>query len=77
MLPLGLLRRRALGLENLSAQGEGNMRVIVILLAVIAVLAWLGFELKDRYRDLSYILFGLSGIFAVLLFGALFGLYGA
>lgn len=52
------------------------MRVILILLGVIIVLAWLAFELRERYRDLSQVLFGLAGLLAVLLVGAFFGLYG-
>ena len=54
-----------------------EMRIIVILLALIVVLGWLGFELRDRSRDLSLIFFALSGLFALLLVGAFFGLYGA
>lgn len=52
------------------------MRVIIILLGVVAVLGWLGYEARDRNRDLSHVLFALCGLVAVLLFGALFGLYG-
>lgn len=53
------------------------MRVIILLLTLIAFFAWLGFELEDRYRDIAQILLVLSVLLAVLLFGALFGLYGA
>ena len=53
------------------------MRVIIFILAVIAVLVWLGVELRARMRDLSTLCFGLAAIFAVLLIGAFFGMYGA
>jgi uncharacterized membrane protein len=53
------------------------MRVIIILLALIAFFAWLGLELKDRQRDIAQISFVLAVLLAVVLFGALFGLYGA
>lgn len=50
---------------------------IVLLLAAIVVLAWLGFELRGRYRDLAQVCFGVSVVLAVLLLGALFGMYRA
>ena len=53
------------------------MRVIIFILAVIVVLVWLGVELRGRMRDLSTLCFGLAAIFAVLLVGAFFGVYGA
>ena len=53
------------------------MRVIIFILAIIAVLVWLGFELRGRMRDLSMLCFGLAAVFAVLLVGAFFGIYGA
>ena len=53
------------------------MRVIIFILGVIAVLVWLGVELRGRMRDLSMLCFGLAAIFAVLLVGAFFGIYGA
>lgn len=53
------------------------MRVIIFIIAVIVVLAWLGVELRTRMRDLSTLCFGLAAIFAVLLVGAFFGMYGA
>ena len=53
------------------------MRVIIFILAVIAVLVWLGVELRARMRDLSALCFGLAAIFTVLLIGAFFGMYGA
>ena len=52
------------------------MRVIVILLAGIIVLAWSGFELRHKYRDVSQILYVLAVLLAVLLVGAFFELYG-
>ena len=53
------------------------MRIIIFTLGVIAVLTWLGIELHGRTRDLSTLCFGLAAIFAALLVGALFGVYGA
>ena len=53
------------------------MRVIFVILGVIAVLVWLGFELRSRMRDLAMLCFGLAAIFSVLLVGAFFGMYGA
>ena len=53
------------------------MRVIVVILGVIAVLVWLGFELRTRMKDIAALCFGLAAIFAVLLVGAFFGVYGA
>ncbi len=53
------------------------MRVIIVMLGVIAVLVWLGVELRGRMRDLSTLCFGLAGVAAVLLVGAFFGIYGA
>ena len=53
------------------------MRIIVFILGIIAVLVWLGVELRGRMRDLSILCFGLAAIFAVLLVGAFFGIYGA
>ena len=53
------------------------MRVIIVMLGVIAVLVWLGVELRGRMRDLSALCFSLAAIAAVLLVGAFFGIYGA
>lgn len=52
------------------------MRIIILFLAVIVVLGWLGFELRERHRDVAYALFALSGLVALVLLGALFGFYG-
>lgn len=38
------------------------------------VLGWVGFEVRERNKDLSQILFGFSIVLSLLLFGALFGL---
>ena len=53
------------------------MRVIVAMLGVVAVLVWLGVELRGRLRDLSMLCFGLAAVAAALLVGAFFGIYGA
>ncbi|NIR31193.1 MAG: hypothetical protein GWN84_18160 [Gammaproteobacteria bacterium] len=52
------------------------MRVIIAFLAAIVVLAWLGFELRERYRDIAYALFALAGLIALVLLGAVLGLFG-
>ena len=53
------------------------MRIIIFILGLIAVLVWLGVELRGRMRDLSTLCFGLAAVFVVLLIGAFFGIYGA
>ena len=53
------------------------MRVIVVVLGIVAVLVWLGIELRPRARNVSALCFGLAAIFGALLIGAWFGLYGA
>ena len=55
----------------------GSMRVIIVMLGVIAVLVWLGVELRGRMKDLSMLCFGLAAVAAVMLVGAVFGIYGA
>ena len=52
------------------------MRVIIFLLAFIGFFTWLAFELKDRRRDIAQLLLVVAILLAVVLFGALFGLYG-
>jgi hypothetical protein len=52
------------------------MRVILILLALIAFLGWGGFELRERNREVSQILFALAALLGILLFAAFFGLLG-
>jgi len=51
------------------------MRIVATLVAVIVVLGWLGFELRSRSRDISNGLFGLCALLALLLVGALLGVY--
>ena len=57
------------------------MRVIIVILGIIVVLVWLGIELRralqGTLRNLAMLCFGLAAIFAALLIGAWFGLYGA
>ena len=52
------------------------MRVILVILGLVAVLLWFGFELRGRMKDVSLLCFGLAAVFAMLLVGALFGVYG-
>lgn len=51
------------------------MRVVVTLLAVIAVLVWAGIAVRKRSRDVSSVLFGFAGVVALMLAAAIFGLY--
>ena len=51
------------------------MRVVFSLLAIIIVLCWLGFELRERERAVSRVLFAFAGVFAVMLIGAFFGVF--
>lgn len=46
------------------------MRALFILLALSLVLAWLGYELRGKYRAVSNVLFAFAGLFAVILLGA-------
>lgn len=52
------------------------MRVIYVLLGVVIVLAWAGFELRHSHREWARTLFTLAGFVFLLLTGAYFGLYG-
>jgi len=61
-------RRRA------KLQRRLRVRVIIMLIAAILVLAWLGIELRDKHRDVSFLLFAVSGLLAFLLVGAFFGM---
>ncbi|MCP5149545.1 MAG: hypothetical protein H6982_02260 [Chromatiales bacterium] len=51
------------------------MRVVVMLLALIAVLSWLGYETRARDRALSNVLWAFAVAFAVALGAAFFGYY--
>ncbi len=52
------------------------MRVFLILLSAIMVLAWLGYEARAKYKDVSNALFGFCALLTTMLVVALFvGLY--
>lgn len=51
------------------------MRVIFVLTALIIVLGWLGFELRERQKDISQVLFGFAAVLLVFLVGAFFGFF--
>ena len=51
------------------------MRAVFILLALSLVLAWLGYETRERQRAVSNVLFGFAGIFAIILLGAFLDWY--
>ena len=53
------------------------MRVIYGLLAVVIVLGWLGFELRDTHKDWSRVLYTIAVFVFLVLAGAFFGLYGS
>ena len=50
------------------------MRVIITLLALAVVLGWLGFEVRERDKAVSNVLFGFSVLFTAALVAAFFGL---
>jgi len=52
------------------------VHVIVIVLVVILVLGWVGFEYRSRDRAVARTLFTIAATLALLLAGAFFGLYG-
>lgn len=51
------------------------MRAVFILLALSLVLAWLGYEMREKYRAVSNVLFAFSGLFAFILIGAFLDWY--
>ena len=51
------------------------MRIVFVLLGIIIVLGWLGFETRARDRAVSNVLYGFCAVFTVLLIGAFFGWY--
>ena len=51
------------------------MRVVYILVALVVVLGWLSFELRERHRDLSQVLLAFTILAAVALVAAALGLY--
>ncbi len=52
------------------------MAAIAILLGISFILAWFGFELRDRRPDVAHVLFGLSALFMLFLGAAFFGIIG-
>ena len=46
------------------------MRALFILLALSLVLAWLGYEMRGKYRAVSNVLFAFAALFAIILIGA-------
>lgn len=51
------------------------MRVIYILVGLIIVCGWIGFELRKTHRDLSHLLLGLAGLFTILAVVAFLGIH--
>ena len=51
------------------------MRVVYILVALVVVLGWLSFELRERNREISQVLFAFTILAAVALAAAALGLY--
>ncbi|MCH9672275.1 MAG: hypothetical protein K0U93_12575 [Gammaproteobacteria bacterium] len=52
------------------------MPAIILVLGLVIVLCWLGYEFRTTHRELSQIFFVVAGVFGLLLFGAVFGFYG-
>ena len=46
------------------------MRALFILIALSLVLAWLGYEMRGKYRAVSNVLLAFAGLFAIILLGA-------
>lgn len=40
---------------------------LVIIVAIILALGWLGYETRERSKDLSNVCYGVGGLFLVLL----------
>ena len=51
------------------------MRVVYVLVALVAVLGWLSFEMRGRNRDVSQVLLAFTILAAVALLAAALGLY--
>lgn len=51
------------------------MRVIYILVGLIIVCGWFGFELRKTHRDLSHLLLGLAVLFTILAVVAFLGIH--
>jgi hypothetical protein len=51
------------------------MRVIYILLGLIIVCTWFGFELRKTHRDFSHLLLGIAGLLTILAVVAFLGVH--
>ena len=51
------------------------MRIVYVLVALVVVLGWLSFELRERNRDVSQVLLAFTILAAVALAAAALGLY--
>lgn len=51
------------------------MRIVYVLVALVVVLGWLSFELRERNRDVSQVLLAFTVLAAVALVAAALGLY--
>ena len=48
------------------------MHVVLVLVVLSVVLGWAGFELRERSRSVSQVLFGFSALFLIMLVAAFF-----
>jgi hypothetical protein len=53
------------------------VRVIYLMLGVVLVLGWLGFEVRRSHPEWARVLFTVAAFLLLLLVGAFFGLYGS
>lgn len=49
------------------------MRIIILLIALVVALSWLGFEVRKKHKPASNVMFAFALLFLVLLVGAVFG----
>lgn len=48
------------------------MRVFFILVGLVIILGWFGYEYRHKDKPVSQVCFGFSGLFALMLFAAFF-----
>ena len=51
------------------------MRTIYILLCLIVLCVWLGFELRQNYRDIAQVLWGVAVMLSLFLVAGMMGWY--
>lgn len=48
------------------------MRIIILLVALVAALIWIGVEVRKKHKPASNVLFAFALLFVVLLIGAVY-----